>query len=58
MMDPNRGCHSKRRYSTEISAQAKGRYYFATRGVRTRAYQCPLCLGWHLTKILKLRHGL
>ena len=51
MMDPNRGCHGKKRYSTEMTAMAKARYIFAIRCVRLRTYQCPLCLAWHLTKV-------
>jgi hypothetical protein len=49
-MDPNRGCHSKRRYSTEMVALAKARRIMAIRRVALRTYLCPLCLAWHLTK--------
>jgi len=45
-----RACHSKRRYLTQVTAEAKARRCTEKRGMALRVYHCPYCLGFHLTK--------
>lgn len=45
-------CQSKKRYSSETAAEAaiiESTYSFHTPELAT--YRCPVCLGWHLTKL-------
>lgn len=45
-------CHSKRRYWSEVDALVQAaKLVCQPRKIPTlRAYQCPSCGGWHLTK--------
>jgi hypothetical protein len=46
----DRMCLRKKRFMTEITAQAFARNFAGTCGLTPqRAYRCPHCLGWHLT---------
>jgi hypothetical protein len=43
-------CFSKARYPDRFEAERVRQKSEARRPVRLRAYRCPHCLGWHLTR--------
>lgn len=43
-------CRSKLRYRTEGEARQAMANIRRRRSTWTRCYECPYCLGWHLTK--------
>lgn len=45
----HRQCGKKARYITEYDAVRKAALYVAHGAPPLRAYECPLCGGWHLT---------
>jgi len=45
-----RSCHMKHRYFDEISALIVANKRAGYGAPPLRAYQCPHCRGWHLTK--------
>ncbi len=49
--DPHAGCVGKTRYKTVERAGAAAQTAFERRGARLRAYQCPKCGDFHLTKM-------
>jgi ribosomal protein L44E len=51
----DRMCYGKHRYASQIKAyggigKLQSRYNPNTSQVALRAYECPVCRGWHLTK--------
>ncbi len=51
-MRTRNGCSGKRRYRDGIAAKvalAKVQHQDKAGHVERRAYQCPVCKGWHLT---------
>lgn len=44
------GCIRKKRYRTEGIAEQVAEKVLRERGAKVRAYYCPVCLGWHLTR--------
>lgn len=51
---PNeRQCLSKRPYLTQADARRVAERAMKKRGVPLRAYECPNCRWWHLTKRLR-----
>lgn len=45
-----RMCHDKQRYHDHEEAILSARSYQRKRQTHLRAYECPFCNGWHLTK--------
>lgn len=44
------GCTRKRRYHSKLDAELNAMMYSRDSGHTLRAYKCPRCGGWHLTK--------
>ena len=54
-MDPSDACRSKRRFALKVAAEVKALSLMNHPNSKQRStnrlyvYQCPACLGWHLT---------
>lgn len=48
-----RSCHMKHRYFDQVSAVIVANKRAAKGAPLLRAYHCPCCDGWHLTKQIK-----
>lgn len=51
-VDADRMCHRKHRFWTATKAKQIAERCAKKRGVRLRIYQCPFCLGYHLTSMV------
>ena len=43
-------CTRKRRYHSRLDAELNASRLMRDNGLTLRAYKCPLCHGWHLSK--------
>jgi len=45
-----RSCLTKHRYKSRHQAMNMAAKVMSRRGTNLRAYSCPFCFGWHLTR--------
>lgn len=44
-------CTRKRRYHSRLDAELNASRLVSDNGLMLRVYKCPLCHGWHLSKV-------
>jgi len=48
--DVCRSCRNKKKYGSQDAAQQRATFMYR-KGLQLKPYLCPVCRGWHLTKI-------